>query len=165
MVVCAFSSSGAFLAPLSLPGRVLLTGTKSGSERNYARFGGYLSEAISNPSADFDKDGQTSLLEAWLAAAEGVAKFYETEGRLATEHSLLEDNGDGKGTPADFFRGNKAVKKAKDGTVPDGLAARHLYLVPSAEERALSPETRVRRNALESELSDLQKQRATLGRR
>ena len=51
--------------------------------------------------------------------------FYETENRLATEHALIDDNGDSKGTPATFFRGIRPIKRAKDNAAVDGrLAAR-----------------------------------------
>ena len=39
-----------------------------------------------------------SLLEAFLFAAKRVETSYKEEGLLATEHALLEDNGDGLGT-------------------------------------------------------------------
>ena len=120
IVVCAFSSSGAWLKPLAAPGRVVVAATKSASENNYSRFGGHLAQAIADPAADIDKDGETSLLEAWLTAARKTADFYKEEGRIATEHSLLDDNGDGLGTPPDWFSGVRVVKKAKDGTLPDG---------------------------------------------
>ncbi len=160
IVVCAFSASGAWLKPLAAPGRVIVTATKSGSENNYARFGGYLSQAIADPAADIDKDGETSLLEAWLTAARKAAEFYKEEGRLATEHSLLEDNGDGLGTPPDWFSGVRAVKKAKDGSAPDGLRAAQIHLVRSAAERALSAEQRAQRDALERELAALRDRKA-----
>ena len=91
VLINSFSASGAFLAPLSAPGRLIVTATRSGSERNYSRFGKYLSEAMNDATADLDKDGQTSVLEAWLTAAQRVAAFYKDEGRLLTEHSLLDD--------------------------------------------------------------------------
>ena len=153
VLINCFSASGAFLAPLSAPGRVIVTATRSGSERNYSRFGKYLSEAMSDATADLDQDGQTSVLEAWLTAAQRVAAFYKEEGRIATEHSLLDDNGDAKGTPADFFRGVRAVKKAKDGTPADGLRAHQIHLQRNSDERALSAETRAERDALEIELA------------
>ncbi|EDY21539.1 conserved hypothetical protein-signal peptide prediction [Chthoniobacter flavus Ellin428] len=155
IVVCGFSASGAFLKPLSAPGRVVITATKSGSENNFARFGGYLSQTIADPSADLDKDGQTSLLEAWLAAAQRTAAYYKDEGRLATEHSLLDDNGDGLGTPPDWFKGVRAVKKALGHQAPDGLRAHQIHLVPNAAERALSPALRAERDAIEKELAQL----------
>src|SRR4029453_6684986 len=116
----SFSASGAWLKPMSGKDRIVVTATKSGAEINYSRFGGYFASAIGDPSGDLDKDGQTSVLEAWLSASQGVADFYKSEGRLATEHSLLEDNADGLGTPASWFSGIRAVKKPKGNSVPDG---------------------------------------------
>jgi hypothetical protein len=162
IVVCGFSASGAFLKPLSGAGRVIITATKTGTENNYARFGGYLSEAIADPAADLDKDGQTSLLEAWLAAAQRTAAYYKDEGRLATEHSLLDDNGDGLGTPPDWFQGVRVVKKSTDRRAPDGLRAHQIHLVPSAAERALSPEVRAERDAIEKELAQLREVKSSM---
>ena len=81
-----------------------VTATRSGYQHNYARFGKFLAEALSNPKNDLDKDGQISLLESFLSASHRTTEFYKTEGRLATEHALLDDNGDGLGTPATWFR-------------------------------------------------------------
>jgi hypothetical protein len=160
VVICGFSASGAFLKPLSAADRVVVVATKSGAENNFARFGGYISEAIADPAADLDKDGQTSVLEAWLSAAQRVADFYKTEGRLATEHSLLDDNGDGFGTPADWFSGVRLVKKPADQRAPDGLRAHQLHLVLSAAERALPASTRAERDKLERELLALRDAKA-----
>ena len=162
IVVCAFSSSGAWLKPLAAPGRVIVTATKSGSENNYSRFGGHLSQAIADPAADIDKDGETSLLEAWLTAARKTADFYKDEGRIATEHSLLEDNGDGLGTPPDWFSGVRAVKKSRDGKTPDGQHAAQIHLVHSAAERALTAEQRAQRDGMERELSALRERKAAM---
>jgi hypothetical protein len=162
IIVCGFSASGAFLKPLSAPGRVVITATKSGAESNYARFAGYLSEAIADPAADLDKDGQTSLLEAWLAAAQRTAAYYKNEERLATEHSLLDDNGDGFGTPPDWFQGVRVVKKSTDHRAPDGLRAHQIHLVPNATERALPPAVRAERDAIERELAQLREVKASM---
>ena len=114
MINCA-SSSAPFINRLSAPDRVVVTATKSGYELNYARFGDYLSAPSPTPAADLDKDEQTSLLEAFLLASGRVAEFYEQEARLATETALIDDNGDGQGTPAAWFRGVRAVRRAKTG--------------------------------------------------
>ena len=154
-IINTASASGPFLTKLSAPGRVVITATRSGYEQNYARFGQYLSEAIVNPEADLDKDGQTSLLEAFLSASQHVAEFYKAESRLATEHALLDDNGDGLGTPADFFHGIRAVKKAREGAALDGLRAHQFHLVRSKEEQALPAQVRIRRDELELEIARL----------
>ncbi len=87
-VIDTAAASGPFLSKLSASNRVIITATRSGHEQNYARFGQYLSEAIADPAADLDKDGQTSLLEAFLTAARRTAEFYQVEGRLATEQPV-----------------------------------------------------------------------------
>jgi hypothetical protein len=149
------SSSGPFLNALSGPGRVIVTATRSGNEGNATRFGGYFARAIADPAADLDKDGQTSLLEAYLMASREVDQFYKEEGRLATEHSLLDDNGDGLGTPAEWFRGVRAIKTAANGKSVDGVRAHQLNLVRSELEKELSPEVRQQRDELEQKLSAL----------
>lgn len=159
-IINAASASGPFLKALAAPGRVVITATKSGSEQNYTRFGGYFAEAIAGLGADLDKDGQTSLLEAYLGAAAAVEEFYKSEGRLATEHALIDDNGDGLGTPPDWFRGVRAVKKSKDGAMPDGLRAHQFHLIRSEQERRLSADLRARRDQMEMEVEKLREIRA-----
>jgi hypothetical protein len=162
VVVCGFSASGAWLKPMTGTNRIVVTATKSGTEINFARFGGFFATAIGDAAADLDKDGQTSVLEAWLSASQKVADFYKSDGRLATEHSLLEDNGDGLGTPANWFSGIRAIKKPKGNSQPDGTRAHQLSLVPTADERELSPELRQERDKLELELAHLREQKSAL---
>jgi hypothetical protein len=161
IVNCA-SCSSPFLNELSGPDRVVVAATKSGFEHNFARFGDFLSSAMLDPQADLDKDEQVSLLEAWLLAAAGVREFYAKEGRLETEHSLLDDNGDHLGTPADWFKGVRAVKSAKDGATPDGLRATQFCLVRSRQEQDLPPATRARRDQLEQTLAKLRQRKSEL---
>lgn len=159
VINCA-SGSGPFVNELSGPNRVIVASTRSGSETNFARFGDYLSAAIADPQADLDKDEQTSLLEAFLLAASGVREFYQGEGRLATEHALLDDNGDKLGTPADWFQGTRAVKSAKDGATPDGTRAGQWCLVRSSREEQLPATVRARRDEIEQELAKLRQRKS-----
>jgi hypothetical protein len=161
LIQCA-SASGPFINAISGPGRVVVTATRSGFEVNATRFGGYLAKAIADPAADLDKDGQTSLLEAYLFASRQVEQFYKEAGRLATEHALLDDNGDGLGTPADWFRGVRTVKTATDGKSVDGVRAHQLNLVRSDVEQELSPAVRARRDELEQKLSLLRSRKANM---
>jgi hypothetical protein len=160
-VINCTSSSGTFVNQLASEGRVVVTATKSGFEHNFARFGDFISQAIIDPTADLDKDEQTSLLEAFIAASSRVEEFYAQDGRLKTEHALLDDNADGRGTPADWFRGVRATKTAKDGAV-DGRLANRFFLIRSEQESSLSAELRQQRDALESQIEALRKQKATL---
>ena len=151
-IINTSASSAPFIKALSGKNRIVMTATKSGTEDSYARFGKYLAESIDSADADIDQDGATSLLEAFLSATKQVKEFYEKEGRIATEQALVDDNGDSLGTPANFFRGTRAVKSAKDGTEPDGLRAHQWHLVPSEAERNLPDALRAKRDALEAEL-------------
>ncbi len=162
VVINCASASGPFLNRLSGPNRVVVTATKSGFQHNFSRFGGFISAAIGDRAADLDKDDQTSLLEAFLYASAQVAEFYEQENRLATEHALLDDTGDQLGTPADWFRGVRAVRTAKDGATPDGLRANQLCLIRSDREKLLSPQVRVQRDALELKVARLRNQKTQL---
>jgi hypothetical protein len=161
VINCA-SASGPFINALSAPGRVIITATRSGNEVNATRFGANFARAIADPAADLDKDGQTSLLEAFLFASRQVEQFYKEAGRLATEHALLDDNGDGLGTPADWFRGVRAVRTAANGKSVDGIRAHQMHLVRSTVEQELSEEKRARRDALEKQLSVLRSRKETM---
>jgi hypothetical protein len=157
------SASAPFIAKLSAPNRVIVTSTRSGNEQNFARFGQFLADAMVDPKSDLDQDGQTSLLEGFLTAAARVAEFYKTEGRLATEHALIDDNGDGLGTPSDWFRGTRATKKAGNGAALDGARARQFHLVRSDAEEKLTPDQRARRDEFELAIEDLRERKAKLG--
>lgn len=161
IVNCA-SASGPFINALSGKNRVVVTATKSGFEHNFARFGDYLSAAIGDPAADLDKDEQTSLLEAFLMASARTHEFYAEDARLATEHALIDDNGDALGTPADWFQGVRATKSAKEGATVDGLRASQMQLVRSPRERQLPAEARVRRDELERQIAALRERKAGL---
>ena len=115
------------------------------------------------PRADLDKDGQVSLLEAFLTASSRVNEYYRTHSQLATEHALLDDNGDKLGTPADWFRGVRATRRAKDGAALDGLRAHQLHLIPSDRERDIPPAVRQRRNELELSVAALRDEKTKLG--
>lgn len=87
------SASGDMLPVLAGPGRVVMTATKSAFERNESQFARFFVDALARDGADTDKDGRVSLLEAFRYADSETKRFYETEGRLATEHAQLADDG------------------------------------------------------------------------
>ena len=156
------AASAPFLLKLAGTNRVVITATRSGNELSFARFGGFLAEALGRRESDLDQDGQVSLLEAFLSAAHSVAEWYQTAGRLATEHALVDDNGDGQGTPAEWFRGVRPVRQAQGGAPLDGARAHQVHLVMSPEERALTPAARARRDALELEVFRLRDTKSKL---
>jgi hypothetical protein len=162
IIVNTTSASAPFINALSKRGRVIITATRSGQEVNYARLGEYMAAALQEPQADLDRDGQSSVFEVFLRASHMVAEFYRTEGRLATEHSLIDDNGDGQGTPAEWFRGLHPVRKPQGSAPVDGVFAHQLHLLPSPEERALTDEQRTRRDQLEAGIARLRNQKKDL---
>lgn len=161
IAVCA-SSSAPFINALSAPGRVVISATKDGNQVQYSRFGDAFSLAVGGLDADVDRDGQTSLLEAWLFAARRTAEFYSTAGRLATEHSLLDDNGDSRGVRAELFEGLRPAKNLQSDQPVDGASAAKIWLVRSAEERQLTADQQLTRDALEAQLEALKARRSEL---
>ncbi len=140
----------------------MIVATRTGSEQQYSRFGDFMSRAIGDKSADLDRDGQTSLLEAYIAASTQTQAFYKEAGRLATEHALLDDNGDTLGTPADWFQGTRAVKSARTGATVDGHRAHQWHLVPSPAEQAMPAEAKTKRDDLELKIQALRDRKGTL---
>ena len=161
-VVNTTAASAPFLSALSAPGRVVVTATKTGQERNYARFGRFFAKRVTDLSADLDKDERTSLFEAYLSAARDTAEFYKSEGRIATEHPLLDDDGDGKGVRADFFERDKLVKRPAGEQAIDGETAKRFALKPSAADAKLTAAQIAERDALETELASLGSRKAEL---
>jgi hypothetical protein len=98
-IVNAASASGDFLPALSAKNRIVITATKSSYERNETLFPRYFVAAFTTPGADTDKDERVSLLEAFVYAKREVARAYETDTRLPTEHAMLDDDGDRRGSP------------------------------------------------------------------
>jgi hypothetical protein len=162
VVVDTTAASAPFLTSLSAPGRVVITATKSGQQRNYARFGRYFVKRVVDPAADLDKDEQTSLFEAWLAAGRDTADFYKNDGRIPTETPLLDDDGDARGVRIDFFAGARLVRSPGDGATVDGDLARRIHLRPSDAERKLTPAQTAERDRLEGELAALRRRKAEL---
>ena len=130
------SSSGPFVEALSAQGRTVITATRSGAEQFTTLFGGYFVEAFSSDTADADKNGRISMLEAFQYAKAEVARAYEREGLLATEHAMLDDNGDKNGsqTPAATGADGKLAAALSLGSaadaapLPDDPKLRALYL-------------------------------------
>jgi hypothetical protein len=84
-----------------------------------------------------------------------VAEFYDERARLPTEHALVDDNGDGMGTPAAWFRGLRATQRAKDGATLDGTRAHQWHLVPSDREQRMPANVREQRDKLEVQIAAL----------
>jgi len=139
------SASGEFIKPLSAKGRIIITATRNGQEQNATRFTQFFLSALAATDADADQDGHISVLEAFAYANRLTAEFYTRAGRLATEHALLEDNGDGVG------------HEKMDGG--DGILARATYLdsltLAEAAASAATAKLLRERTRLEGEIEQL----------
>jgi hypothetical protein len=162
ILVDTSSASAPFINEVSATNRIVITATKSGWEENYTRFGTFFAKALGDLEADIDKDGQVSALEAFLTAARRVEEFYKSERRLATEHALIDDNGDGKGTPASFYRGVRPARKPEEAASVDGFRAHQIQFIPNELEARLPPAVRKRRNDLELELEKRRARKAEM---
>jgi len=139
------SASGEFVRALSGAGRTIVTATKTGREGNETIFGGYFIDAFTGETADLNKDGRVSVWEAFEFARIEVTREYETTNRIATEHALLDDNGDGEGS-------------AELAEADDGDLARTMFL-------AVDPTLAAARATDDPELKALLEQKADIERR
>lgn len=89
VVVNTTSSSGDFQQPLQGKNRTIITSTRSGLERNETVFGGFFIAALSGDGADADKDGKTTVMEAYQYAQREVERHYKDANHLQTEHSVI----------------------------------------------------------------------------
>lgn len=151
------SASGDFIAVLSRKNRAIITATKSVRERNQTRFAAHFAAAYAGDGADTDKDGRVSLLEAFQYAHREVVREYETANQLQTEHAMLDDDGDGKGTEAPGPR-----------TADGGFAARFfLGGGPAATTVAASDDPQVaallrHKDSLEAKIDALRRRKDTM---
>ncbi len=146
------SASGEFIKPLTGQGRIIISATRSGQEQNATRFAEHFITALTNQEADADQNGRISVLEAFNYATQMVAAHYTRAGRLATEHGLIEDNGDGVGH-----------ERAESG---DGALARVTYLDSLTVEEAARSVAAARlvkeRTRLEEEVEQLKTRKGAL---
>ena len=120
-------------------------------ERNQTEFPSYFVQAFSEDGADADKDQRVSVLEAFTYARREVERFYEKGHLLATEHAVLDDNGDGTGS------------SVPDPATGDGAMARRVFLgggESTADGAAASADPRVaelrrQRRAIEEKIGAL----------
>lgn len=132
VVVNMASASGEFVKPLSGEGRIIIAATRSGMELNATKFPEHFINALGtfgaqgNSDADADKNGRTSVFEAFEYASKMTADGFKQKGVLATEHSLLDDNGDGKGL-------EKTAEKPGTG---DGALSKLVYFDSLPQQQA-----------------------------
>ena len=148
-IVDTTSASFPYLAGLAAPGRVVITATSSYSQKFHTRFPDYFIQALTTDTADLDKDGRISLLEAFTFASRSVKLYYDNKGTMATETAVLDDDGDGKGRDA-------------TATGPDGAIAAVTYLEGPVVATSSNPEIQrllARQRELTEQIDDLRRRR------
>ncbi len=150
----SFGFATALAREVSGEGRIVVSATRSSAEKFDPQFSRYFIEGLSERRADRDKNSRVSLLEAFNYAKNNVDEFYDDQGRLASEHAGLDDNGDA------LF----ALEPAPGET--DGTLAEIAFIdADSRDEERLSPARlalKRRMQALEREVLLLRGRKAEL---
>jgi hypothetical protein len=152
VVVNTTEASFPFLEGLSGANRVVITATDSAAQKYATVFPEYFAKAMREASSDLDKNGRTSIFEVFSATSAAVKQHYEQRGQLATERSLIDDNGDRVGREA-------------EAPGPDGGLARLLYLDAEMPAATNNPELAGlirRRRELEAEAEALKLKKAAM---
>ena len=155
LVVNMTSASGASIDALRKDNRVLITATKSGSEKNATVFARYWVEALRDAAADADKNETISALEAFHYAEHKVTEYYDSQKRLATEHPLLEDTGKGAGVRTPSSQDSESLRA---GALP-------VVRLAAAKAMANDPRKRelvTKKDQLEQQIDELKYRKAAL---
>jgi hypothetical protein len=137
IVVNTTSASGGSREALEGPNRVVVTATRSGTEKNATVFARFWIDALKDASADTDKNEVINTAEAFKYAEQKTRQFYEAQKRLATEHPAM--------------------------TPPDARIA--VLRIGSIQQAALRPEKQAllaKREGLERQIDDLKLRKAAL---
>jgi hypothetical protein len=155
LIINTTSSSGGSIPALQKPGRAIVAATKAGTEKNATVFARYLVEALEDATTDLNKDENISAMEAFQAAANKTASFYESQKRLATEHPVFEDAG--KSEPV-----REASAETGEGLL---LSQSTLVRIGTMQKAAADPAKRelmAKRERLEQTIDTLKYQKAAM---
>ena len=135
--------SGWFLKPLSRPGRLVVTATTAEAEINETEFPAALASVLERPDRELDRDGdgRVSVAELFRGVTAEVDARFAADQRLPTEHALLDDNGDGRGTEAARLVEAEPEEPADVETAPDqdGAIAARIFQPPRKSPSVESP--------------------------
>lgn len=155
LVVNMTSCSGASVTALAKKDRIVITATKSGTEKNAPVFARYWIDALRDPAADADKNGTVSALEAFVYAERKTNAYFESEKLLATEHAMLTDTGN-----------TNAVRDPKPENGQGMLASAFPLMRPHTETATrLAPDKQkllAKKEELEAQIDRLKYQKAAM---
>ena len=155
LIVDATSASGGVVAALERPNRAIIAATKSGTEKNATVFARFWVEALQDPTADVDKSGSISALEAFRYADRKTAAFYESQKRLATEHAVFEDTGHGEPVRANST-------ESREGALMATLTVIRLGAAQAAMADPAKRDLLTRKDDLEQQIDALKYQKAAM---
>jgi len=162
VVINTTGASFPFLGELSARGRIVITATNSTAQRYDTVFPDRFLSAMTDAAADLDKNGRVSVWELFAYTSRTVARHYEQQGLLATEHPLLDDTGDGNGSEAP---GAGLTPDAHTPPIEDGALARATYLERDPIEATADAELAAlltQRRTLEERAEALKQRKATM---
>ena len=149
----AASGSFPFIEELSAKNHIVITANDSAAQSFETVFPQFLVSGFKDEAADLDKNGRISLWETFTFVSARVKGWFDQRSQLATEHPMLDDDGDRVGRLVDDVGG-------------DGLLARVTYLRAEAPiEDTGNPETTLmlrRRAELNTELEELRARKGTV---
>jgi len=149
------ASSGAFIDTLKGANRVIVTATKTGGERNDPRFVQYFVEALDAESADRDRNGRVSILEAFDYAKNKVEAAFQQENHILTEHAVIEDLNQGKMAGAVFLSPQRSRDAATAAAAASDPALRALLEQQDALEKQVA-ELRLKKESMDPAQYDQQ---------
>jgi hypothetical protein len=148
----AASGSFPFMQELSARNHVVITANDSAAQTFETVLPQFLAPGMKDEAADLDKNGRVSLWETFVFTSAGVKGWFDQRAQLATEHPVLDDDGDGVG-------------RQVDDQSPDGMLARVTYLQSDAPIDTGNPETTAllrRKVELNTQLEELRARKDTL---
>ena len=148
------AASYPFVRQLARVGRVVISATATAAQRYDTVFPEYFVAALAEEASDANRDGRVSVWEAFEYSSAEVGRWYQRQGRLATERAVLDDSGDGSGREA-----------GKDGA--DGVLAARMFVGAGADPPLILSDPSLlplvaRRDALELQVADLRSRKDDL---
>jgi hypothetical protein len=144
------SVSFPFMRKLAAPGRIVITATDSTAQEFETVFAEWFVKGMTEMSADADKNGRVSMLEAFMYASAAVRRWYDEHNQLPTERPLIDDDGDGVG--------REAQSQGADGSLARGTFLQTAGEPVDAPRRALA----ARQAALEAQVDALKARRSSM---
>lgn len=134
--ILTMPTSGFYIKPLSAKGRVVITATEADWETNETEFPQQLTTTLGalppEKEFDIDQDGAITVFDLYITVTRNLAQSYVERELLATEHPLLDDNGDSRGTEVQIdyltvdqggrVKPNKATLRPSSPTADGALA-------------------------------------------